>query len=61
MPLIGYVLYEMWKETPSICMVMRVKNLDMKIKDRSRIKCYEEIKDTWFSSGFIVFSLWPYY
>jgi hypothetical protein len=49
------------KGDPSICMEMRVKDLDMKIKDLSIIKCHKEMKDTWFSSGFIVFSLWPYY
>jgi hypothetical protein len=42
-------------------MEMCVKNLDMKIKDLSSIKCQKEMKDTWFSSDFIVFSLWPYY
>jgi hypothetical protein len=49
------------KEDPSICMEIRVKDSDMKIKDLSSIEGHKETKDIWFSSGFIVFSLWPYY
>jgi hypothetical protein len=42
-------------------MEMHVKGSDMKIKDLSSVKCHKEIKDTWFSSDFVAFNLWPYY
>ena len=31
-----------------------------KIKDISKLECHKEMKETWFSIDFIVFSLWPY-
>jgi hypothetical protein len=38
-------------------MELHAKDMDMKIKDLSSIKCHKKMKDTSFSSGFIVFSL----
>jgi len=32
-----------------------------KIKDLSKLKCHKEMKETWFSIDFIVFSSWLYY
>ena len=31
--IIGYVTNEMWKKTPQFCLIMRAKDLFMKIKD----------------------------
>jgi len=35
-------------------MILRAKDLNMKIMDHSSIKCHKEMTHTWFSSGFIV-------
>ena len=46
---ISLVSYEMWKETPQFGTTMRAKDLILKIKDLSSLKCHKEMKDTWFS------------
>ena len=49
-----------WKETPQNELSTTLTQI-VKVKDLSRLKCHKEMKDTWFSIGFIVFSSWPHY
>ena len=48
------------KGDPSKFMFNKPQTQIFKIKDISRFKCPKEMKYTWFSIDFIVFSLWPY-
>ena len=47
--MIMLVSYEIWNETPQFETIMRAKDSISKIKDISSLKCYKEMKDTWFS------------
>jgi len=47
--MIRLVSYEIWNETPQFETIMRAKDLILKIKDISSLKCHKEMKDTWLS------------